>query len=107
MTFVADVQSNQECRDLFDDVGVFELPAIDGSQSRNLAGQFTHELSGVGIIAADDHIALDRIIAVHDIGGAILKRCDHGYTFGDQFGALLSGRALPHTERPTGAAANA
>jgi len=64
MSFVADVQTDQQRRDLFNDARVFQLAAIHGTHSRNLRCQFAGELCRVRIITADNDVTFERIIAI-------------------------------------------
>jgi len=89
MSFMADVQTDQQCRDLFDDAHVFQLAAINGTHSRNLCCQFAGELCRVGIITADNDITIDRIIAIEQVRREIVKRRDHADSLGNQLRGLL------------------
>src|SRR5215468_3535876 len=80
MPLVANVESDEQRGDLLDDPGVFQFAAIDRAYARNLGGEIAYRLRGARIIAADDHVALDRAVAVQNVGRTVLKSGHHGYT---------------------------
>src|ERR1700684_3618955 len=64
MPLVADVQADEQRGNLLDDARVFQLAAINGANARNLGGKFARELRRVGIVAADNHIAIEWRVSV-------------------------------------------
>ncbi len=60
-----------------------------------------------GVVAADDHVAIDGSIAAQNVRGSIVERGHHGNTLGHEFGGLLRRRAFPDAESAGGASANA
>ena len=107
VAFVADVHADEQRGDLLDDAGVFEWTAIDGADAGNLCCQFAGELRGVGIVAADDDVAVERSVAVEQFSGYVVEGGDEAHSFGHEFGSLLSGGALPDAESARGASADA
>ena len=72
-----------------------------------LRGQSTHDLAGVWIVAAYDHVALDGTVGVQQFRSHVLKSGHDRNSFGYQFGGLLRGGALPDAESAGGAASDA
>src|SRR5712692_3172275 len=107
VALVPDVQSDQERSDLLQDARAFQFAAIDGAHARNSCGQRSHGLTGAGIIAADDYVAVHRAVRIQQFGGDILERGHDRYALGNQFHGLLRGGALPDTERASGSATDA
>src|SRR5271157_2595287 len=64
MSFVPDVEPDQQRGDLLDKARVLKLAAIDRSHARDLCREFHRDLRGVRIVAAYDHVAIHVIIAV-------------------------------------------
>ncbi len=62
--------------------------------------------SGVGIVAADDDVAVESFVSVQQFSRKVVKRRRHAHSLGHEFGGLLRGRALPDAERARGAAAD-
>ena len=83
------------------------LPPSMRADARNLGRQFAGELRGVGIVAANDHVAVERSVGAEQFGGNVMEGGDHAHFFGHEFGRLLRGGALPHAESARGASANA
>ena len=44
VSFVADVQADEERCDLLEDAGIFQFSAVDGSDAGNLGGEFARNL---------------------------------------------------------------
>src|SRR5580692_1175869 len=64
VAFVANVESDEQRGNLFDDAGVFEFAAVDGADAGDFRGEFAGELRCVGIVAADDDVAVERIVSI-------------------------------------------
>src|SRR5579864_3766191 len=60
VAFVAEVHANQQGGDLLDDVGVFQFSAVDAANAGNFGRQFARELGRVGIVAANNDVAVER-----------------------------------------------
>src|ERR1700688_2803544 len=98
MALVTDVQPNEHGRDLLDDAGILQLSAVEGANSRNFARQFADALSTFFIIAANDHIAINRTTLLQKVRGQIVKRRNYCDPFGNKFSSLLCSRTLPYAE---------
>src|SRR5216683_4142272 len=107
MSFVSDVESNQKRGDLFQDARRFQLAAVNRAYAGNLGSQSPYFVGGVGVVAADDDIAVDRSVGIQQFGGGIVERGHHRHSLGNQFGGLLRDGALPDAEGTSGAAAHA
>src|SRR5215831_5511345 len=99
MSLVANVESDEKRGDVLNNAGILELAAVDRADTRNFGSEIAHRLSSGRIFAAHDHVALHRAVAVHHVGGTVLKGSHNGHAFGDQFRGLLGGRSLPDAER--------
>src|ERR1700722_7568334 len=62
VSFVTDVQSDEQRRDLLEGAGVFQFAAVDGADAGNLRGERARELSSVRVIAANNNIAVENVI---------------------------------------------
>ena len=69
MSLMADVESDKQRGDLLEDARILQLPPIDGAHSGKLRGERSRELTGVSVIAADDHVAVERFISVQKFSG--------------------------------------
>ena len=49
------------------------------------------ELGGVGVVAADDHVAVESIISIKKFRGQVVECCHHAHSLGHEFGGLLRG----------------
>src|SRR5579872_407225 len=98
MAFVPDVEADQHCGDLLNDAGILKFSAVESANSWNFSRQFTYALSSVFIVAADDHVTIDRACSFEKVGGQIMKRGHNYHTFGHKFGRLLRCRPLPDSE---------
>ena len=93
-----DIQADQQGCDLLHDARVLQFAAVDGANARNLRGQGANDLSGIRIIAADNHIAVDGAIGIQQFGSNVVK-CGHNRNaFRHKFGGLLRRGALPDAE---------
>ncbi len=68
VAFVSDVEPNQERGDLLQDARGLQLAAVNRTYARNLRSQSSYFLGGVGVVAADDHVAVDRSIGIQKFG---------------------------------------
>jgi hypothetical protein len=82
-------------------------PPSIGTDAGNFCCELAGELRGVGIVAADDHVAVERSVAVEQFGGHIVEGRNQAHSFGHEFGGLLRGRALPDADGARGASAHA
>src|SRR5580658_4389089 len=98
VALVADVHTDEQGSDLLDDAGVLQWTAINGADAGNFSRQFAGELRGIGIVAADDYVAVHGSVSVEHFGGNVVKGGDHAHFLGHKFGGLLSGRALPDAQ---------
>jgi hypothetical protein len=77
MALVADVQADEHGGYLFDNTSIFELATINGAHARDLGSQSANQSRGVVVVAAYDDIAIQRVIAVQQFGGEVVKCCRH------------------------------
>src|SRR5208337_2907573 len=91
VAFVADVQSDEQGGDLLDDAGIFQSPAVQGTNTGNLGGQVAGELSRVRIVTADDDVAIERQVSPKQLCGKIVKGGDHADLLGHDLVGLLGG----------------
>ena len=89
VAFVANIQAHEQRRDLFKNAGILQFPAIDGADAGNLSGETSRKLQGVGVVAADDDVAIKSPISVQKISGQIVKGRDHADSLGHKFRGLL------------------
>src|SRR5438874_12632718 len=77
VALMADVQSDEQRGNPPENARVFQLAAINGTHAGNLRSKHTHGLSGVRVIAANDHIALHRTIATQKISRHVPEGSDN------------------------------
>jgi len=99
--------ADEQCGDLLDDACVFKFAAVDAAYAGNFCREFAGELRGVGIVAANNDVAVERGIGAEQVGGNIVEGSDHAYAIGNEFGGLLGGGALPDAKSARGASAHA
>ena len=68
VAFVPDVQADQQRCNLLQDASVLQFAAVEGANAGNLCGQVSHDLAGIRVIAANDHITVDRAVGDVDLG---------------------------------------
>src|ERR1039457_936008 len=107
VAFVAEVHADEQGGDQLDDPGVFKFSAVDAADARNLCRQFAGELCGIGIVAANDDVAVERGVGAEQVGGNVVEGGDHADFFGHEFGCLLGRGALPDAKSARGASADA
>src|ERR1700747_2672038 len=107
MTLVPDIQADEQRRNLLENARVFQLSAINSSNPGNLRAESTRNLGRIGIVAADDDVAVEIFVSVEKLSRQIVKRSRHAHALGHKFGGLLRGRSLPHAKRARGAPAHA
>ncbi len=107
VAFVAEVHADEQGGDLLNDACVFEFAAVDAADAGNLCRQFAGELPSIGIVAADDDVAVQRSVGAEQFGGNVVEGGDHAHSIGHEFGGLLGGGALPDAESARGASADA
>lgn len=86
---MADVQADEQGGDLFDDAGVLKFAAIDGAQAGNFTDETAHTFGCFFVIAAHDHVALDRMLEFQEFGLDIVECGDNGHALWHQFCRLL------------------
>jgi hypothetical protein len=64
VAFMANVEADEQGSDLLEDASVFQFAAVDGADTGNRRGERARELRCVGVVAADDDIAIERIVSV-------------------------------------------
>ena len=94
-----DVQADQNRRDLLNDAGIFQLAAVDGADAGNLGGKFARQLRRIGIVTADNDIAVERYVSVEQISREIMKCGNDADFFRHHFGSLLCREDPCHTPR--------
>src|SRR3984957_19376111 len=99
MALVSDVQTDEQSRDLFEEAGVFQFAAVDGTNSGNFASEGACELTGASVIAAHDDVAFNRFVAIEKFRRQIVKSGGHAHSLRNEFCGLLRGGALPDAER--------
>ncbi len=67
MALVADVQADEQGGYLFEDTGTLQFSTINGADAGKLGGERTRELSRVGIVAADDDVAIESFVSVEKL----------------------------------------
>src|SRR6266699_2088245 len=60
VTLEPDIEADEQSRNLLDDARVLQLAAVDRTDSWNFASELADSSSGLLIIAAHDHVAIDR-----------------------------------------------
>ena len=98
MALISDVQTDEQSSDLFEDAGVFQFAAVDGTNSGNFAGEGACELTGASVIAAHDDVAVNCFVAIEKFRGQIVERGGHAHSLRNE-SRLLRGRALPDAKR--------
>src|SRR5271170_2072771 len=98
MHFVPDVEGDEQCGHGLDDAGVLQLAAVDGAHTGNLHRQLGSNLASIVVVAADDDVAIDVLIAVQHRGGKTVEGGRYGDVFADNLCRLLRRRTLPDTE---------
>src|ERR1017187_5918697 len=86
VAFVAEVHADEQGGDLLEAAGVVELSAVDAADAGNLCRQFAGELRGVGIIAGNDDVAVERGVGAEQVGGNVVEGGDHADCFGHALG---------------------
>ena len=107
MAFVPDVESDENGRDLLNNAGVLKSSSIQSANSGNFSRQFANPPSSIFVIAANDHVTIDRAALMEQVGSQVVKRGDHCYPVGHKLRSLLRRRALPDSESARVFAANA
>ena len=64
VTFMADVQADQQGGDVLQDARILQFAAIDGADAGNSTCHRTNGLDGIRVVAANDHIAIHRAVFV-------------------------------------------
>jgi hypothetical protein len=95
---VPDVEADQQSCNLFHDARVFQFAAVDGADAGNLGGQIAHDLDGSGIVAANNHIAVDWTIDIEQFGSCVVKGGYDGNALGHKLSSLLRCGALPDAQ---------
>jgi len=96
VSFVANVQPDEQRCDLFQNPRGFQFSTIQRADARNSSSQCSHDPARLRIVAAHNHIAIDRSVGVQHFRANILKSGNHRDPGRNQFGGLLCCRALPH-----------
>src|ERR1019366_5799595 len=73
MTFVADVESNQERSNLLDDPRVFKLASIHGANTRDFYGESANFLASLCIVAANNHVTVHGAFGIEQFGRNVLE----------------------------------
>ena len=64
VTFVADVQANEQRGDLLEDAGILQFTAVDSPDAGNLGRERARELNRIDVVATDDDVAVEGLVAV-------------------------------------------
>jgi hypothetical protein len=96
---MSDIQTDEQSRDLFEDAGVFQFAAVDGTNPGDFAGEGACELTGASVIAAHDDVAVNCFVAIEKFRGQIVECGSHAHSLRNEFSGLLGGRALPDAKR--------
>ncbi len=91
MTFVPDIQPDQQGRNVFENARCFKLSAIQGSNAGNLCSELANHSIRFWNVPTNDHVAFDSGVTVQHFGGSIVKRGDHRGAFRNEFSGGLSG----------------
>src|SRR5436305_11801737 len=96
---VAGIHRDEQRGHRLRDAGHLKAPAVDAAQALDLLDQRGRLLLVGRLIAADEHILLERVLEVAERCGAYrVKRRDHPDVLGHHLGSLLRGGPLPHAE---------
>jgi hypothetical protein len=67
MSFVSNIQADQQCCDRFDNARVFQPATIKGPHAGDFPSQFARELTRLGVVTTDDNVAIERIVAIQQL----------------------------------------
>src|SRR5436190_14696191 len=95
---MANVEAYQKSGDLLDDPRILEFATVQRAHARNLARQSAHPFGGVFILAAHNHVTINRALAEQHVRGRIVKGGYNRDSIRQQFCRLLGSRTLPHAE---------
>src|ERR1700737_1624679 len=75
VAFVLYVEADEECGNLLDDAGIFQFPAINGPHACDFRSEFHRDVRRSGIVAADNHIAVQIFVAIEHVSRNIVECC--------------------------------
>ena len=107
VALVANIEADQERGDLFQDARIFQFAAINGAHAGNFCRQRSYRRRGVGVVAADNDVAVNGSIAIQDLGGRVMERGHYRHSRWHEFGSLLCRGTLPDAQSAGGPAAHA
>ncbi len=73
MSFVPNVEADQKRSNLLDDPRILELATVQSAHPWNLACQSAHPFGGVFVVAAHNHVTINRAVAEQYVRGRIVK----------------------------------
>src|SRR5262245_51845257 len=99
MSFVSDVESDQQGRDRLDRARIGERPAVNVAAAGNRGDEREEALFGLLVIAADNDVAFHFAVETGErLGSDVLECRDDLNAFGRKFTTLLRRRSGPHAQ---------
>src|SRR5262245_65989012 len=99
ISFVSDVESDQQGRDRFDRARIGERAAVNVAAAGNRGDERTEALFGLLVIAANNDVALHFAVETDErLGPDVLEGRDDLNAFGSELTALLRRRPRPHAQ---------
>ena len=92
------IQRDEQRGRAFEQTRIVERTGIDGADAWNHGGKLRHRRFRFRAIAADQRVAIERMVELRErFGAQSVKRRNYGHA-GNQTGRLLRGRAIPQRE---------
>src|SRR5215813_25896 len=107
VSFVSDVEPDQQCRDRFDRARIGERAAVNITATRNRGDQREDALFGLLVIAANNDVAFYFVGEVgQGVGPGVLEGRDDLNAFRRKISALFRRRSGPHAQHARGFASD-
>ena len=97
MNLVADVEADQQGGDGLDDARIFEFSTVERASSGNFCREFARDPLCFIVVAANEDVAIDRLLFREQFRAEIVKCGGDGHGRGNKFTRLLGSGALPDT----------
>ncbi len=92
---MAQIERNEQRRRAFEQARIVQRTGVDGAHAGNQGGKLRDGGLGFRAIAADQGVAIERMIELRErFRAQRMKRRDHGHA-GHKARCLLRGRAIP------------
>ena len=91
MTFVPDIQADEESGDVFKNTRSFQLPTVQGTNAGNLGGELANDSIGFWNIPTDDYVTFDLGVPVQYFSGGVVERGHNRRALGNKFSGFLGG----------------